>query len=565
MTISANYPSLRPTLLLDFANSEVLDPRITFSRPTTGTYYDGKTVAKAEENLFLRSQEFDNADWNKSSATVTANAIAAPDGTTTADLLTVSAQFGGVSQFRNTISGQQYTISFWALVNTGTNAYSVVDNSGGAGILGTFTPTGTWTRYSFTFTAASGSATLFIAQDRNASGFGSVYLWGAQLEQRSSVTAYTATTTAPITNYVPVLLTAAAGVARFEHNPTTGESLGLEIEEQRTNLLTYSEDFSNAAWTKQESTINANITISPNGTLTADSLIPSTNSVTNHRMQVTSSAVSGSNATSLYAKAAGYGFLKIRLGSFYANFNLNSGVVASTNAVSTISSVGNGWYRCTLISTAAGSDTAYFYVSAVDTAGLDNTAFAGDGFSGLFIWGAQLEAGGFSTSYVPTVASQVTRSADSASMTGANLTSWYRADEGTLYSEAATRSVSVAGVAAGFSDGTQANEILLYTFTTTLYQLVNLNSSVQSNISIAGTVSGTNWKGITSYAVNNFAMSLNGGTVGTDTAGLVPTTINLFSIGRRGDGSLSANGTIKKIAYYPLRLTNTNLVALTGS
>jgi len=92
--------SVRPSLLLDFANTKTLDPRITFTRASTGTYYDGKTVAKSEENLMLYSQEFDNAYWSKPSTTVLANNTSAPDGTTTAELLypTTTGTFRGVNR-----------------------------------------------------------------------------------------------------------------------------------------------------------------------------------------------------------------------------------------------------------------------------------------------------------------------------------------------------------------------------------------------------------------------------------------------------------------------------------
>ena len=88
MTASALYPNLRPSLLLDFANSRQLDPRITFIRSTTATYYDGVTTAKAEENLFQYSQELDNAYWSKFLGTFSANSTTAPDGTSTADTFT---------------------------------------------------------------------------------------------------------------------------------------------------------------------------------------------------------------------------------------------------------------------------------------------------------------------------------------------------------------------------------------------------------------------------------------------------------------------------------------------
>ena len=84
MTIQQNYPSTKPALLLDFANTKKLDPRITFTRASTATYYDGKTNAKAEENLLVRSQEFDNAIWAKTTTTVTTNSFVAPDTTASA-------------------------------------------------------------------------------------------------------------------------------------------------------------------------------------------------------------------------------------------------------------------------------------------------------------------------------------------------------------------------------------------------------------------------------------------------------------------------------------------------
>ena len=76
---TADLPDIRPSLLLDFANSKTLDPRITFTRGSTATYWDGKTTAKAEENLFSKSQEFDHAYWNKARTDITANATTALD------------------------------------------------------------------------------------------------------------------------------------------------------------------------------------------------------------------------------------------------------------------------------------------------------------------------------------------------------------------------------------------------------------------------------------------------------------------------------------------------------
>jgi hypothetical protein len=90
MAISNLYPISCPSLNLDFANVKFLDPRITFTRASSARYYNGVTTAKAEENLLLYSQEFDNAAWTKTNTTATANATTAPDGTTTADTLTAT-------------------------------------------------------------------------------------------------------------------------------------------------------------------------------------------------------------------------------------------------------------------------------------------------------------------------------------------------------------------------------------------------------------------------------------------------------------------------------------------
>ena len=103
MAIQTNFPAVKPALLLDFANTKRLDPRITFTRTTTATYYDGFTTAKAEENLFLYSQEFDNAAWLTLRATVSANSTTAPDGTATADSLT--------QQTGQTTSGAVYPLA----------------------------------------------------------------------------------------------------------------------------------------------------------------------------------------------------------------------------------------------------------------------------------------------------------------------------------------------------------------------------------------------------------------------------------------------------------------------
>ena len=607
--------SVRPSLLLDFANTKTLDPRITFTRASTGTFYDGKTVAKAEENLLIRSAEFDNAIWVKGSATVTANSTAAPDGTTTADTFTSSAGAAGHEVYQAGLSipvNTPFTISvfikagthnFFSISANGANSaawfVATVDLSTGtitktgAGVNGTHTASSItsvgngWfrvvvtgsTSQPFSFVTIKSNSTNnptyagYAAESWTALGTETCFLWGAQLEQRSSVTAYTATTTAPITNYIPALQTAASGVARFDHNPVTGESLGLEIEEQRTNLFTYSDDFANAAWFKNNCSVQANATISPDGTLTADKFVEDSGSAAKYVAITSGWATIGTTyAISVHMKAAERQWAYIgpaNEGNKRAWFNLSTGAVGTINSgvvSASMQSVGNGWYRCTVVFT-AGATNPFPSFSATDANG--TVSYQGNGTSGIYIWGAQLEAGSFATSYIPTVASQVTRSADSASMTGTNFSSWYRADEGTLYAETRALSDSVADVSNGLAISTTAASgstmsLVMDTRPAQNASFYVFNSGANTgSVSVVSTMLGAPRKMAGAYAVNNVIMASGGTLSAADTSTAIPIGTQL-SIGRYAlNESLFDNGYVSKIAYYPKRLTNAELQGLT--
>jgi hypothetical protein len=457
MSIAQNFPEIRPSLNLDFANVKALDPRVTFARASTGAYYDGQTVAKAEENLWSYSQNLENNVWVDFRSTVGVDATTAPDGTETAESFaqqTGQVSSGGAYRITPIISGNTYTISVFAKPN-GKNFLAIRETFTGSkdtwfdvstGVVGTtaaghtavITPVANgFYRCSVSFTASvTGNAiayffladtdgSLIVADDGNG-----LFLWGAQLEQRSAVTAYTPTTTQPITNYIPVLQTASANVARFDHNPVTGESLGLLVEEQRTNLFQRSEEFDNAYWQKIRTSITANTIIAPDGALTGDKLVENTDTNSHFLAKVETTTNTNPLTWSVYAKAGerpNLSFAVREATTFTRNasalFDLSAGTVGAVStaggtsaASATITAVGNGWYRCTLTCTLGGTDTNSQVLWQLNNGVA--TSYTGDGYSGIYIWGAQLEAGAFPTSYIPTVASQVTRSADSASMTG---------------------------------------------------------------------------------------------------------------------------------------------------
>jgi hypothetical protein len=569
--VASGYPNIDPSLSLDFANTKALDPRITFARASTARFYDGRSTAKAEENLLIRSQEFDDAAWAKTNTTVTANNAVAPDGTTTAETLLATDANATTLQTVVAVAGD-YTFSVFLRRVSGTGNVDISAHSGGTWV--TQSITSSWARYTVTQTLTAGSRTPGI---RIVADTDSIEVWGAQLEQRSSVTAYTPTTTQPITNYVPVLQSAANNVARFDHNPVTGESLGLLIEEQRTNLLVRSEEFDNASWNKERVSITANTIVAPDGTLTAEKIVEDLNNNSHRVIQ----AVSGltplaTYAISFYLKKGERTVAYIQDGgagltNSASLFNLDTGVATkgpnSSHVSVQMTPVSNGWFRCTLVYQVPAGITSVSWILGIFVGGF--TVYTGDGYSGIYIWGAQLEAGAFPTSYIPTVASQVTRSADAASMTGANFSSWYRADEGTLYAE----SIAPAGIGApnawvfSLDNGSISERMFgrynASTFTTT-FAIGALGASQALLTSVAGFTNRQSVKTASTFKTDDVATSTNGASVLTDTSAYIPPNINVLRIGG-SDPSLVAylNSTIKKLAFYPRRISNAELQALT--
>jgi hypothetical protein len=614
MSIAQNYPTISPSLSLDFANVKKLDSRITFARASSAVAYDGVTVAKAEENLALQSQNLITS-WSQFRTARTLNATTAPDGTTTATLV---AQAAGTTQPGVILQGMavtatDYVISIFAKPNgrnflgveegllDGTNRTTWFNISTGAvgttyvGHTATITAsTNGFYRCSIKLTvnaARSGNFAFYISEfDNNkvtcADDGAGIYMWGAQLEQRDAVTAYTPTTTQPITNYIPTLLSAPANVARFDHNPVTGESLGLLVEEQRTNLLLRSEEFDDAAWASANLINDPNAIIAPDGNLTADGIIENTVSGIHAKSQFPITTIASASYTiSVFAKEkiGSKRYLRLSLNSNATNslwsaatYDLATGEVTSSNGAgggtvtsTGITPVGNGWFRCVLTGN-IGANTDMFAgvsLSSVPTTYTANSrgrqAYLGDGYSGIFIWGAQLEAKQKASSYIKTEASQVTRSAELPSMTGANFTSWFSQGEGTLYVEAQLASTTGRLGTLSVDGNALANGILLDINSGNFRTEGFYNSSGQWAISSAGYVASTDVKQAIVYQTNNVALFANGSQrSSTDVSALIPNDINRFEIG--GFGNAKANGHIRKIAFYPKALSATELQALTS-
>ncbi len=168
------------------------------------------------------------------------------------------------------------------------------------------------------------------------------------------------------------------------------------------NLLTWSQEFDNAAWTKTNTTVTANATTAPDGTTTAEKLVE--NSATDfHTARPTTSVgtITATECLSVFAKASERSWLALQMGSSRtAYFNLSAGTIGTTsaNTTATMTALANGWYRCSV----AGERVATQGNQILLASGDNTASYTGDGTSGIFIWGAQLDQAAQATAYVPT-------------------------------------------------------------------------------------------------------------------------------------------------------------------
>jgi hypothetical protein len=218
-----------------------------------------------------------------------------------------------------------------------------------------------------------------------------------------------------------------AGKPRFDHDPVTKESLGLLIEEQRTNLLPSSEQFDSASWLLWNAFISQNIAIAPDGTYSAKLLAETTTNSEHYVDYIVPSIISGTTYTmSVYAKNAGAKFIRLR--TALSNPDLDYIVDLETGALAagtqsylinpSVIPVGNGWYRISASYTGTLTRTGLFRLQLA-TGATPQAVYAGDGKSGVYIWGAQLEEGAFATSYIPS-SDTFTSRASTATYTGSD-------------------------------------------------------------------------------------------------------------------------------------------------
>jgi hypothetical protein len=229
--------------------------------------------------------------------------------------------------------------------------------------------------------------------------------------------------------------TVSSGVSRLNYPLIDGVVKGCPhhiLEPQRTNLIQYSEDFSNAYWTKIDTTISLNSIISPNGTLSASKLIEGSNNGL-HRLRVNSTSTSSDNTLSFFVKADERKWVLLREAGqtgAYAYFNLENGVIGQSNLAENIEikQFNDDWYR---ISFKDSVTSVAIELRLALSDGVDS--YQGDGTSGVYIYGAQVEQGSYPTSYIPTNGSEVTRSAETVASAGDAST--FNSQSGALFGE----------------------------------------------------------------------------------------------------------------------------------
>ncbi len=607
MSYSDSFPTQRPKLNLVFnGGSDQLDSRISFSRADTPPTYAAPSAVHywsnekhlSSENLI--SQSADLGSWSQGSSpytTITSNATAAPDGTTTAAQITgltgtnkkaiyhpISASTGSYTGiFYVKPNGHEYVQIMFGSVATIYQNFHL----SGSGTLGNGTndaasidKLGDWYRITITSNALTTASNFYLvmvdsntaARYEDSTSTSSIFAWGANFSSTNQKV-FNSTTSQIHREFAPTLKSVTnAGDPRFEYDPASdgqsdaGSPRGLLIEAQSSNLFARSSGFDyTAAWTKTNVTATAEA-ISPDGTLNAFAIRENTSASTFKRIHQAATVAAGSVAVSVYAKLLGNERrLVIREDSTTGDnavFDLSSGTVAATNVggAGTIESVGNGWYRCTLITSPSGSPGYQFGFWLATATGTTTESYTGDGFSGLLLYGAMCENASASSSLISTSGSTASRASDSCSValsdigitSGQDLTAIVEGD-----------AAEIAGAALiGLDDGSSSNYARILRHTNSNYTFdVRTDASSQAVITLGSSSSDT--KFAFRLENNNIGAAAGGSAVTTDTSA----TIGLMTTMQIGNGHWggAADGTISRVSIYSEALSDANLTALTSS
>ena len=359
-----------------------------------------------------------------------------------------------------------------------------------------------------------------------------------------------------------IIQLSSADQPRFDHDPTTGESLGLLIEESRTNLLTYSsnhqQDITHNFLNGFTSTVHTKVTnIDP--PVEGDEVWIIENQGSNDfAIKSDDSTQSGYVSYTIFLKRYDSDTVNIKshFGGIVGTFNLVNGTFTNGGYGVQMLPYSNGWYK--IIWTRD-------YSSQSRQTGI---TIEPNSSAGVYVSGTQIEVGPFPTSYIPTTTTALTRSADAASITGSNFSSWYNQSEGTVFGEFSQ--YAPGGKVFTISDNTAVNFITVQT-NSIVQKAASANVFVSSsNIgridSVAAFVANSTIKFAHGVSNGYRALSAQGETAVTAANPPTLPVVDTMYLGANDSGVATfSNGTISRLTYFPDRLPDAILQAITAS
>jgi len=335
----------------------------------------------------------------------------------------------------------------------------------------------------------------------------------------------------------------------------------LLLEPSRTNAATYSEAFDNSFWIKDNATVVGGYS-APDGSNNAFKLIEGTS---NSQHNVKSSFITTTNgseiAASVFVKADTRSEVSMQEAAYtgvYLSVDLISETITTNGTSANLTKLVNGWFRIDIIST-CNIVTAWKIMPSLN----GTSTYQGDGTSGIYIWGFQLEdVASYATSYIPTNGSAVTRVADTA--TGAGNSEVFNDSEGVLFAEISALADDASYRILSLSDGTAANSINIQysNISNTIRTRIENGGAPKADISITLNIMLFNKISVL-YKTDKFELWVNGFKVGEDLIGIPPSGINKLSFDR-GDGLYDFYGKTKELGYYDTALTDEELEYMTS-
>ena len=369
----------------------------------------------------------------------------------------------------------------------------------------------------------------------------------------------TRASSATVVNKQGLIETVGSGIPRIDFSDDANGALLLEPAS--TNLVTYSEDFSDASWTKGGTSVTSGF-VSPDGTLNADKITPTGINEAHQIYQNKTITSNQSYTISAFMKFGGYRYLECRetFGGKGIGFDTTTQTFYGINTPTSFKGVilKNGWVRMEATYTSIGTSAFFLLYS---TPILMNPTFLGDGTSGVYTWGAQLEENSYSTSYIKTVGTVQTRVADTAS--GSGNSTVINSTEGVLYAEISA--LGDGGVRMiSISDGSINNQVSFeYSVVTNLIRIRLISGGDEKSFYQSTNYDYLQYHKIAiSYKLNNFKVFIDGINVYTDTDSIMPINLNELSFAN-GINGFPFYGNTKDLRVYNTALSDAELISLT--